>query len=229
MVAVQYSLCALQVQVVLRVFSPRQSYQRLQVGQLHVEVGRIGIHLVQLLQLLVEEFLHLLRPLLVGSLLQQFLLLRRALVAHLCLQVLDLLLQEVVALLLVDVVARLVADVQLQTLQVDFAVHDAHATEQALLDAVKCQQGHLLLHAEWHVRADEVQRHYVVSHILDGKRCLFGYLVAHVDILGSLVAQVFHCCLELHVALVGLVLRGSSHASDDIRLVFHQLHQAQTA
>ena len=116
MVAVQYLLRTLQVQIVLGIFAPRQVDQRLQVGQLYVKVGRIWIHLIQLLQLLVEELLDLLRPLLVGSLLQQFLLLRRTFVAHLCLQVLDLLLQEVVALLLVDVVARLVADVQLQTL-----------------------------------------------------------------------------------------------------------------
>ena len=44
--------------------------KRLQISQLYVEVGRIGIHLVQLLQLLVEELLDIFRPLLFTGLLQ---------------------------------------------------------------------------------------------------------------------------------------------------------------
>ena len=117
------------------------------------------------------------------GLFHQVFLLRRTLARHLCLQVLNLLLQEVVALLLVNVVARLVANVQLQCLEVDFAVDDAHGVEQSLLDGVELQQSHLLLDAEGQVRADEVQRHDVIAHILDSKGCLVGYLLAHADIL----------------------------------------------
>ena len=219
-VAVQYALCALQVQVVLRVFAPGQPHQRLQVGQLYVVVGRVGVHLVQFLHLLAEVLGYLVGPFLLLGLLQQFFLLRRALVAHLCLQVLDLLLQEVVALLLVDVVARLVADVQFQTLQVHLAVDDAHRVEQSLLEAVHLQQGHLLLDAERHVRADEVQRHDVVGHVLDGKRGLVGYLVAHVDVLRGLVAQVLDARLELHVVHVREILRGADGVAHHIGLVF---------
>ena len=139
MVAVQNLLCPLQVQVVLGVFAPRQSHQRLQVGQLHVEVGRVLVDLVQFLYLFIEILLDVLGPFLRLGLLEQFLLLGGALVAHLGLQVLDLLLQEVVALLLVNIVARLVADVQLQRLQVDFAIDDAQGIEQALLQTVHRQ------------------------------------------------------------------------------------------
>ena len=228
MVAVQYLLGTLQIQVVLGIFAPRQIDQRLQVGQLHVEVGRVGIHLIQLLQLFVEELLYLFRPLLLGSLLHQFLLLGRALVAHLCLQVLDLLLQEVVALLLVDVIARLVADVELQVLQVNLTVHDAHRAEQTLLDAVKLEQSHLLLDAERHVRTDEVQGHDVVSHVLDGKRGFLGDVITHVDILCRLVAQVFDGRAELHVSLVGLLLGGLHRMSYHVGLVFQNLLQTQT-
>ena len=49
--------------------------------------------------------------------------------AHLGLQVLDLLLQEVITLLLVQVLTRLVADVSLQVLQVDLAIQDLHGRE----------------------------------------------------------------------------------------------------
>ena len=226
-VAVQYLLRTAQVQVVLRIFAPGQSHQRLQVGQLHVVVGRVRVHLVQFLYLLIEELLDVLGPLLLGGLLQQLLLLGRVLVAHLGLQVLDLLLQEVVPLLFVDVVARLVANVQLQRLQVNLAVHDTHGVEQALLDRVQLQQGHLLLDAERHVRADEVQRHHVVADVLDGEGGLFGYLVAHVNVLGRLVAQVLHSGAELYVLMVGLNLGGTLYATYQVRLVLQQLLQAQ--
>ena len=228
-VTVQYFLCPRQVHVVLGVFAPRQVYQGLQVSQLHVEVGRVLAHLVELLHLLVEELLHLFRPFLLAGFLQQFLFLGRVLVAHLCLQVLDLLLQEVVALLLVNVVASLVADVQLQVLQADFAVYDAQHAEQSLLDAVKAQQGHFLLDGERHVRADEVQGHDVVAHVLNGKRGLFGYLVTHLDVLRRLLAQVLNGRAELHVALVGFVLRSHCHAANQVGLVFQQVQQAHTS
>ena len=178
---------------------------------------------------LVEEFLHLLRPLFVGSLLQQFLLLRCALVAHLCLQVLNLLLQEVVALLLVNVIARLVADVQFQILQVYFTMNDAQRTEQTLLDAVQLQQGHFLLYAKGEVRTDEVQCHHIVSYILDGERCLFRNVVTHVDVFCSLIAKILHGSLKLHIVLVGLLFRGGNNMTYHVGLVFQDLHQAQTA
>ena len=49
------------------------------------------------------------------------------------------------------------------------------------------------------------------------------------DVFSSLVAQVFYCCLKLHVALVRLLFGGCSHAADDVRLVFQQFQQAHTA
>ena len=135
-VAVQNLLGTLQVEVVLRIFTPRQPHQRLQIGQLNVEVGRVLVHLIQLLQFLIEVLLYLLRPQLFLGLLQQVLLLGRTLVAHLGLQVLDLLLQEVVTLLFVDIVTCLVADVQLQGLKVYLAIDNAHHVEQTLLNTV---------------------------------------------------------------------------------------------
>ena len=136
MVAVQNLLGTLQVHVVLGVLTPGQVHQRLQVGELYVEVWRVLVYLVQLLHLFVEVFLDVLGPVFFAGFFQQVFLFGCTLVAHLGLQVFYLLLQEVVALLFVNVVTRLVADVELQRLQVDFAVNDAQHVEQSLLQRV---------------------------------------------------------------------------------------------
>ena len=229
MVAVQNLLGTLQVQVVFGVLVPRQIDQRLQISQLYVEVGRIGIHLVQLLQLLVEELLDILGPLLFAGLLQQVLLFGRTFVAHLSLQVLNLLLQEVVALLLVDIVACLVADVELQVLQIDLAVDDAHCVEQTLLDGVHHQQLHFLLCREGHVRADEVQRHDVVVHILQGERCLVGNILHQIDVLRHRLAQVVHSSPKLYVMLVGFLLGSFTDVPLQIGVIFDDVLQLNTS
>ena len=175
MIVVEYLLGTLQVQVVLSIFAPGQSYERLQIGELHVELRTLGIQVVELVGFLVEGLVHFGRPFLQGSLLQQFVFLgRRLTVSHLSLHVLDLLLEEVVTLLLVDVLTGLVADVSLQVLEVDLAVDQLHDTKQTLFHRLFQQQLHLIVEREGHVRADEVEGHDVVVDILDGKRSLVG-------------------------------------------------------
>ena len=152
MIVVEYLLCSLQVQVVLCIFAPGQSDNRLQIGQLYVELRTLWIQVVQLVCFLVEGFVHLCRPFLLGSLLQQFVFLgRRFAVPHLCLHVLDLLLQEVVTLLLIDILTRLIADVCLQVLQIDLTVDQFHHSEEAFFHRVRQQQFHLLFEREGHV------------------------------------------------------------------------------
>ena len=141
------------------------------------------------------------------------------------------LLQEVVALLLVKVFTRLVADVGLQVLQVDFAVQHLHGGKQALLHRLCFQEHHFVLDAERHVRAGEVQRHDVVRDVLHGKRGLVGYLVAHVDVVVHLFAQVLHSGAELLVTFLGAYLGCGLHMSCQVGFVaddVYQLHSSQS-
>ena len=112
------------------------------------------------------------------------------------------LLKEIVTLLFVQVITCLVADVQLQVLQLDFTVHYAHGVEQALFDVVHLEQFELFLHNEWHVRTNEVQRHDVVGHVVDGKGGFIGQFVVQVNILLNHLTQILGGRLELTVSRV---------------------------
>ena len=228
-VLIEDFLRTLQVQVVLRVFAPRQADEGLQIVQLHVEIGTLWIQVVQFVGLLIEHLTHLIRPFLSLGLTQQFALLGcRLAIAHLRLQILDLLLEEVVTLLLVDVLTRLVADVGLQVLEVDLTVQDLHHAEQAFLHVFHLQQGHLLLHGERHVRTDEVQGHHVVGDVLHGERCLVRNILADVDILVHHAAEVFNGRLELTVFLLRLDVFQLFHDSFEIGSGLHDLIQTET-
>ena len=204
-ILVEYLLGTLQVQVVLCIFAPGKTDEGLQIVQLYIELGTLRIQVVEFVSLFEEHFTHLVGPFLVFGLAEQLTLLRRRLaVAHLGLQVLNLLLQEVVALLLVDVLTSLVSDVGFQVLEVDLAVQNLHQAEQSFFHEFHFQKGHLLLHAERHVRTHEVQGHDIVGDILDGESSLVGNFLTDIDVLGHHVAEVFHRRTELTVFLVRL-------------------------
>lgn len=210
---------------------PRQVHERLQVGELHVVVGALGVELVQLLHLLVEVALHVVGPLLLPGLLREGFLLRCALVAaNLCLHVLDLLLQEVVALLGVEVVARLVAYVELQVFQRQLAVEEAQGGEEAFLHGGHLQQLLLLGVGEGHVAAHEVEGHHVVLHVAHGEGGLVGYLFVLLDVFGAEAAKVARCGGELGVVRRGQLLGEGLHGGREVglgALDAHQLHPAQ--
>ena len=136
--------------------------------------------------------------------LQEHLFLRRCLVAHLGLQVLDLLLKEVILLLLVDVLARLVAYVCFQVLQVNLAVQSLHGTKKAFLHALDLQQAHFLLDAEGHIGADKVEGHLVITDIGNSKGSFIGNFFSQVDVFVGHLAQIVNGSIPLAVALVGL-------------------------
>ena len=69
-VLVEDLLRTLQVEVVLGVFVPGQTDERLQIGELHVELRRLRVQVVQLLAFLVEHLTGLTVPFLPGSLVQ---------------------------------------------------------------------------------------------------------------------------------------------------------------
>ena len=77
MVAVEYFLSPLYVDVLWRVFSPRQVNECLKIGEMHVIVRALRAYLVKFVKFIIEEFLYFLRPFLVLRLHQEFLLFGR--------------------------------------------------------------------------------------------------------------------------------------------------------
>ena len=112
MVLIKDLLRALQIQVVLCIFSPGQVHQCLQVIQLHTVLRSLRIEQIQFVKLFVECLMNLFRPFLVACLcLQVFSLWRTFTVTQLFLDIPDLLLQEVFTLLLIQVFTGLCTDV----------------------------------------------------------------------------------------------------------------------
>ena len=112
MVVVENLLRTLQIEVVVRIFAPRQVHHRLQIVHLHAVFRSLRVEHVEFVEFLEEHFLDILRPVLAKRFRLKLVAFGRTVtVAQLFLDVLDLLLQEVLTLLLVDVLARLGADV----------------------------------------------------------------------------------------------------------------------
>ena len=133
-VVVENLLGALQVEIVLRVFAPGKRYERLQIGELHIELRTLGIQVVELIGFLTEHFFYFVRPVFMFSLAQEFALLHRLTITHLSLHIFNLLLEDVITLLFVDVLTGLVADIGLQVLEVDLTIDDLHHPKESLLD-----------------------------------------------------------------------------------------------
>ena len=214
MVLVQYTLGALQVQVVFRIFVPGQRYHRLQVVHLDAVVGTLRVQHVQLVELFHEGALHLVAPQLLAGLLHQFQTLRRTFAAaQLFFQVLYLLLKEVLALLLVDVLARADADVLLQLGELHLAVHGLQRLHHPVQHTAAGEQVYLLLHAEGHVRTDEVQGYHIAGDVLQRKLGLVGDVFVLLHKLRATLTKGFHRGLELAVVLIGHYLAdGGYHA-----------------
>ena len=151
-VAVQYALRSVQVQVILCIFAPREVNDLLQVCQLRIVVGTVDIQLVQALHFLIENSFCLLGPFLFLCFLQQCLFLGAAfIVAQLLVDILQLLAQEVFALLIVDGMLCLVVDIQPQISILYLPVEQLQQVKCTHLHVIILQQPHLLREFEGHV------------------------------------------------------------------------------
>ena len=114
MVVVELLARLFEVEIVLRTVVPRQFEQQLQVGCLHRIFGYGGVEPFEFLQLLLEEFGHLLGPVLLLGLFAHLVQFGVGAVAQFVLDGAHLLLEVVVALLLVDLLLDLLLDLVLQ-------------------------------------------------------------------------------------------------------------------
>ena len=228
-ILIQNTLGTLQVQVVNGIFAPWQVYQCLQVSKLHVILRTLWIQVIQLIALLTEILGHLVLPHLVAAFGKQIVLFGRLAVAHLGLDILNLLLQEVITLLLVDILTGFVTDISLQVLQVNLAVQHLHGGKQALLYETDFQQFLLLLVVERHVGAHKVEHHHRVRDILDSKAGLVGDLIRYRNVFANHIAQIGHSCIKLTILWIGQILLESRNITLKIRRGRYNLVQLQTS
>ena len=122
-VVVENALCSFQVEIVLGIFAPRQSYHCLQIVELYAILRTLWVEHIELVEFLTENLCNILRPVLLSRFLLKFLAFRRTFAsAKFLLDVLNLLLQEVFALLFIEILASLCADILLQFEQLNLLV-----------------------------------------------------------------------------------------------------------
>ena len=233
-VAVEGVLGMGHVEVVVGKLVPRQPEQRLQVVELHVVVGRLGVGALQLHHLLLEQLGHVVAPLLPlcgVAHLGDVLILHAA--AQLVLDVLELLLEEVLALLLAELLLGTCLDVLLQLRELHLAVEDGEQMCGALLQRGLGEQLCLLLDVEGEVGTDEVDQEDGVVDVAQGKDGVLLALDIELCILDSQLLAVVDDGAELAVVLpredVAHGCHGGGHvgaALDDLEHL-HPLYAVQ--
>ena len=189
-VLVELFLHVVQVEVVLRVLVPRQLEQRVEVGILHREVGRLRVQPLELAHLFLENLGRLGIPfLLFGPFAQLLYVLVLHVAAQLLLDSTYLLLQEVFPLLLVQVLAGFGLDVGLDLQQLRLLGEHLVELEEAGLHVVDTQQFLFLSSCQRDIGSQEVDEVVGIVDISNGKNQLFGLLA---DVFQQVEGQVFH-------------------------------------
>ena len=227
-VAVEHTAGVLHIEVVSGILAPRETEHHLQVVELYVVVGRLGIDAFELHHLLLEGVGHLLAPQLLGRLAAQLvdvLILHAA--AQLVLDILQLLLKEVFALLLVEVLTGAHLDAGLEVGKLHLAVEDREQVGGTLLERLFLQELHLLLHVEGEVRTHEVDQEHAVGDVLDGK-CRIGlHVLGGLDEAHGEVLTVVDDGLKLAVATLGEHLGERHHLAREIGARRHHVGELQ--
>ena len=163
--------------------------------------------MLEFIEFLIEEVLHVVRPLLEPCLRLQLLCLWRRLVSsHLGLYVLNLLLQEVLALLLVEFVVGLLTYVVAYLYKLQLTVEMTQYHEHALLELIGFQHFQLSLHWEWHVACYKVDEKSVIVELLNSHCALVGYFLVGVDVFQGGLLEVLACLLKLNVLAIYIFL-----------------------
>ncbi len=230
MVAVEDAAGALQAEVVGGKLVPRQRDDSLQVVELHAVVGTLLVEGGEFAHLLVEDLLHLRRPLLRLSLLGELVAVAVAgTVAEFGLDVLYLLVEEVVALLGVEFLVGFHADILHHVEELVLAAHNLQQLEEAVLDAVDLDEVHLVLDAQGQRRTGVVGPHYRVVDILECHLGLVGHIVVVVDILRRGRVETFDGREPLYVVIFGEFLRGRRDDTGEVVAAFLGRLQAAAA
>ena len=231
MVVVELLARLFEVEIVLRTVVPRQFEQQLQVGYLHRIFGYGGVEPFEFLQLLLEEFGHLLGPVLLLGLFAHLVQFSVGAVAQFVLDGAHLLLEVVVALLLVDLLLDLLLDLVLQLDELLVADQYFEQFARARQQPRRFEQRLPVFVRQFEVGADEVDDTSPRVDVLDGENRLLGHVGRDVDDIERHVADRIHKCVELDVLLVGRRILQRGHPGLQIgvgRDVFADLDLLQT-
>ena len=201
-IAVEGTLGVLHIQIVLGVFVPRQAEECLQVVELHVVVGRLGVGALQLDDLFLEQLGDLVVPLLqLGSIahLGDVLVLHAA--PQLVLDVLHLLHEEVLALLLAQFLLGTLLDIVLQFRELHLAIEDGEQRGGTLLHRGFDEQLRLLLDVEGEVGTDEVHEEHGIADVAQGEDGVLLALDVEAGVFDSQLLAVVNDGTEFAVAL----------------------------
>ena len=169
-VLVELTLGVFEIEVVGRVFAPRQVGERFEVVVLYREVGRLRVETFQPAQLLVEDLLHLFAPFLLGGFLRElFDVLLLTVASQFVLYGFYLLLQEMFPLLLVDVGSGFRLDIGLYFEQLGFLAQGGIEGEGPFLYRGGIEKLLLLLGRERYVGAQEIDQIEHISHVAEGE------------------------------------------------------------
>ena len=143
----------------------------------YLVVGALRIHSLQLVELVLEGCLDVLRPLQVLSLAAQFGYIAAGGVAQFLLDVLELALEEVVALLLVEIDLRFLADVAADAGILNLARYLAQQLCASHDGVLLAQQIHLDMGVDGKVRANEIDEEAHTGRIVQRRQRLAAELL----------------------------------------------------
>ena len=224
MVTVEHTLSMVQVEIVIRIFIPRQINHLLQVCKLSIIVGTLNMQLVQAFHFFLKDTLCLLAPLLFQSLLTQSCLFRSPFLAsQLLIDALELLTQEVFFLLHVNCMLGTIVDVDTKVSILNLPVHQRQQFETPQLQVVERQQAHLLCELERHKIRHGIEQLYRTAHVLQCQLHLKGEGISLLYVFTRLGIKVAQHCLELHILRSRFIFRSRNDVCPDIWLFLQHI------
>ena len=182
---------------------PRQLHEGLEIGELYLIVGALRVHAFQLVELVAERGLDVLRPLQVLSLAAQLGYITACGVAELLLDVLELALEEVVALLLVEIHLRLLAYIAADAGVLNLARNLAQQLRAAHDGILLAQQIHLDVCIDGEVCTHEVDEEAHAGCVVQRCQCLAAELLVEACVFGQLsIEGLAHELVGLAVHLI---------------------------
>ena len=175
--------------IILRISTPREIGNRLQIGVQHVNIGRAGRHVFQTLQILIDLFAHGGLEVDLVQLLAQFGHIRQICAAQFLANHLHLFAQEVFTLILFHQLANFGFQLHLQPGLLGFLCQQHAKALNARRDADDVEHFELLRHGFQNVRCNQVAELIAVVYLFQIIRSVLGNLGRNLRILVEKVHQ----------------------------------------
>ena len=201
-VAVEHFLRLFEVEIIFSELVPREVDNSFDIGELHREVGRVGVHALEFAHLALESFAHFVAPFFSFSLLFESLhVLTCSVATELLLDGFHLLLEVVFALLLVDVETRFVLYRSLDFKELRLFGENIEKEIATLGEVVEFEEFDLVAERDAKVRADEIDEADRFFDIANSESSFVGDRVGILDNADSQLLESFDKSSEHAVVL----------------------------